>query len=141
MAANTTPVFPGALKTPAPITFVNADGTAYKTVATGNAAGSLLEKVSVTSDDTSPVTLKVALQVSGTDYPIGEVTVAAGSGTNGTAKSVNLLGALSSGVDLVNVVRPDGSLCLPPNVSLRVGPKAAVTAAKVVTVVPHGWDF
>lgn len=145
MSANTAPIYPAIAKTQIPITFVNADATAYKDLviglATGNAAGSLVERVAVVSDDTSIVTLKVAIKVGATDYPIGEVAVPVGAGTNGTVRSINLLSLLSAAPDISNILRGDGSLVLPAGAILRVGPKVAVTAAKTVTVVPFSWDY
>lgn len=145
MAANTNPIYPAIPKAITPVSFVNADGTSYKDIvvglATGNAAGSLVERIAVTSDDTAIVTLKVALRVGGVDFPIGEVGVPIGAGTNGTVRSINLLSLLAVAPDISNVLRADGSLVLAPSVALRIGAKVAITATKTVNITPFGWDY
>lgn len=119
-------------KTPV-VAFVNADGTSFKTVMTGAALGSRIDSlVASNSDATNPYVLQLAIQVSGVDYVIGEVTLPAGSGTNGAAKAVSLLNT----ADIPALIVSEGSaLWLASGASLRVRPKTAISGATTVQVV------
>lgn len=134
----TAPIFPGAVKTPA-AQIQNADGTNAVTLMTAGASGAKIESIAATSTDTSPVTVQVIATISAVDYTLGEVAIPAGSGTNGTAKAVDLLN-----VSDLPWARSDGVnryLLLGSGVVLKLKAKTAVTAGKVLQFMAQGGDF
>lgn len=124
------PVFPA---TPAMYgaKFQNADGTALKDLFTSPDGGMMLGVLRAASDDTAGVVLQFAVQLSGTDYVLGEVQIPAGSGTNSTTGWVDLLDSLNLGE----------AMNLPAGAKLRAKAKTAVTAAKVIDIVAEGGQF
>lgn len=135
MPANTSPIF-ALTANHTGQTFVNADGTGKKTVFTAGSNGSLLESISAVSDDTALVNLDVWITLGGTDYAVGTRQVPIGGGNTVDTATVSLLDQTKH-----PWVRADGSIFLPSGALVKVSPRAAVTAAKTVTVVGHGSDF
>lgn len=119
-------------KTPV-LAFANADGTTFKTLATGGSLGTRIDSVAASNGDAAnPAILQLAIQVSGVDYPLGEVTVPAGAGTNGTAKSVSLLNP----TDIPALAQAEsGALWLASGASLRVRTKTAIAGSNVLHLV------
>lgn len=120
--------------------FVNADGTAYKTAFTPSADDSIVKALMATSTDTAAVNLKIAINDGSTDRIIGTVNVPANSGTNGTAAAVDLLAAASlPGLPLDQ----NGKRIIPMQNghTLKVAPLVAVTATKQVDVFAIGEDY
>jgi hypothetical protein len=113
--------------------FVNADGTAYKTVYTAGADDAVVKSLMATSNDTAAVNLKIAIHDGTADRIIGTVNVPATSGTNGTAAAVDLLAAaVMPGLPLDQ----NGKRIIPMQNGhlLKVAPLVAVTATKQVDV-------
>lgn len=119
-------------KTPV-LAFANADGTTFKTLATGSALGTRIDSVSAANGDAANAyVLQLAIQISGVDYILGEVTVPVGAGTNGAAKSVSLLNP----VDIPALLQSEaGALWLSSGASLRVRPKTAIAGSNLLYVV------
>lgn len=119
-----TPAFPGLPADTLAKTIANGDSTNFVDVFTAPAApdgnGVLIGRIRATSDDTNAVTVQFARKVSGTDYPMGEVQIPAGSGTNGSAAWVDVTAQVFAGV----------ALTLKPGEILRAKAKTAVTSAK-----------
>src|SRR6476646_352883 len=90
MAANTTPIFVLTINNKG-VTFVNADGTATKDIFVAGSNGSRVGAVSATTTDTSSNLVLLYAYDGATAYRVGEITVAAASGTDGSTASVNLL--------------------------------------------------
>lgn len=135
MVANKEPIFAEAANL-TEVTFVAADGTTPKDVFIAGADGAKVAAILVTSDDTAAVLMKVYIRDGTTNFLIGSKSVPTLSGTNGLAPTINLLDRnLIPGLDL------DGAIFIPSGYSIRVGPNAAVTAAKTVTVVGIGIDY
>lgn len=135
MAANTSPIFEYVLSLGTPQTFTSADTTTKKTVATGsssgNNAGTRIDSIMVSTDDTVAVNLAFYVNVSSTDYYIGNVNIPIGSGYTTVAR-----------VDAISTLAPIlGYLVLPPGVALKCNCVATMTAAKTTTVVPMGGDY
>ncbi len=130
------PIFVGTIKTAAQ-TFVNADGTATKSVYTAGTAGAKIQFLNASSDDTSARVVRLHIQRggAGTDYLIGSVTVAIGAGT-GAVASANLLVASQ-----IPGVLEDGTIILGPSDVLKCAVESAVTAAKTLTVFAQGGDY
>lgn len=134
---SSTPAFISTPKTPA-ISIANADGMTYKTLFTAGSNGSRVDLGSVVnSDAANAYVLKLALQVGATDFPIGEVLVPAGSGSNGSAKAVNLLNPS----DLPYLSTSSGTFYLGSSCSLRVGAKTTVSGANTLTISAQGGDY
>lgn len=135
MAANTAPIFPLTVQTSA-TTIVNADGTAEKALVTAGADGTRVDAVSITSTNSAAVVLAVKVHDGTTSYAIGEVSVPAGSGTNGSAPAIKGLSA-----EFFPWLDASGSLFLKAGWSLRVAAKAAVTSGATVTLVAFSGDY
>lgn len=134
---SSTPAFVSTPKSPA-IQIVNADGTNYKTLFTGGASGSRVELGSVVnSDAANAYVLKLAIKIGSTDFPIGEVLVAAGSGSNGSTKAVSLLNTN----DLPFLLNNEGVIYLQASAELRVGAKTTVSGSNTLTVMVNGGDY
>lgn len=135
MAANTSPIFVVVPILGTPQTFASGDTTAKKTIATGsssgNAAGSRIDSIMVSTDDTTAVNLAFYVTVSAVDYYIGVVNVPIGSGYTTVAR-----------VDAMSTLAPIvGALFLPSGVTLKCNCVATMTAAKTTTVVAMGGDY
>lgn len=134
---STTPAFISAPKSPA-TQVVNATGTVYVTLMTAGANGSRVDAGFITNSDASNAYVAViAVRVGSTDFPIGEVPVAAGAGTNGTTKAVSLLNT----TDLPGLTNTDGVLYLGASCELRVKAKTLVSGANTLTFVATGGDY
>ena len=129
--------FVATVRTPV-VSIANADGTTFKSFFAAGSGGSRLDACSITNSDASNAhVLQVAVQVSGVDYEIGEVPVPAGSGTNGSAKAVNLLNA----TDLPQLSNTLNVAFLASGATLRVRCKTAVAGVNTVRVVGFGGDY
>ena len=131
MAANVNPIFELTPQAGAQ-TFVNADATNKKTLITAGAAGFRLDAISICSNDISAVNLAFYIDIGGTDYYIGNVLVAIGSGYTTVLKVDGLIQLKPAFLNCI--VLPAGAL-------LECNSVAAVAAAKTVTVVALGGDF
>lgn len=135
MAANAN--FIATVRTPV-VSIVNADGTSFKSLMVPGSSGSRLDALSaINSDASNAYVLQFAIQVSGVDYEIGEVTVPIGSGTNGTAKAVNVLNE----TDLPQLANTLNVLFLANGATLRVRSKTAVSGVNTVKLVGFGGDY
>ena len=139
MTVTATPVF---VQTPkiTPQTFANADGTTKKTIFTAGANGSKVVAILAGSTDTAARTAQLWLTRSAVSYLLGTVVVAIGAGSDGTARTANLMpSTLMDGLPLDN----DGQryLYLESGDTLQVGFTVAVTAAKQIDINAIGADF
>ena len=135
MAANTSPIFVLTIKNKG-VTFVNADGTSNKDIFVAGANGSRLAAISAVTTDTSANLVKLYAYDGSTAYQIGDITVAAASGTDGSTASVNLLS-----LSMLPFLNSDGSITLPSGWKIQAGVTTAVTAAKTLTLVALGADY
>lgn len=134
---SSTPAFVSTPKSPA-IQIANADGTNYKTLMAAGSSGSRVDIGSIVNSDASNAyVLKVAVKIGATDFPIGEVAVPAGAGSNGSTKAVSLLNS----TDLPFLVNSDGVLFLQASAELRVGAKTTVSGSNTMTVLAQGGDY
>lgn len=134
MSTNKDPVFNDTAKNGL-VQFVNSDGTNADTVFTAGAEGATLNQLTATSDDTSAVTLSLAINNGTLTNIIGQVVVPIGSGTTTTA-ATNLLDP-----DKIRMLQADGSLVLEAANTLEVNATVAVTAAKTVYVTAAAGDL
>lgn len=117
----------------------NADGTSFVSVVTPVAAGTRVKSIHASSTDTSAQVLQIAITKGGVDYVLGEVSVPAGSGTDGASSSVSLLNATK-----MPALQSDGIsrwLDLATGSVLKIKSKTAVTSAKVIQIVAECGDF
>lgn len=132
------PVFPGTVQTPA-ARIQNSDGTNAVTLMTAGASGAKVESIAATSTETVAVVVQLIATISSVDYTLGEVSIPAGSGTNGSAKAVDLLNVTD-----MPWVRSDGVnryLLLGSGVALKVKAKTTLTAGKVLHFLGQAGDF
>ena len=135
MAANIAPIFPFVIQTSA-ITLVNADETTEKTLVTAGTEGTRVDTIAITSTDSASVVLTVKVYDGTTSYAVGEITVPAGSGTNGVAPAIKGLSAA-----FIPWLDASGSLFLKAGWSLRIAAKADITLDKIVTLVAFSGDY
>lgn len=135
MAANTSPIFVLTVNNKG-VTFVNADGTTAKDIFVAGANGSRVGSVAATTTDTSNNLVILYIYDGSTAYRVGEITVTAASGTDGSTAAVNLL-SLST----CPWLNSDGSVTLPSGWKLQAAVSSAVTAAKTLTLVSLGADY
>lgn len=137
MSANATLI--STVRNPA-IRIQNADGTAFKSLAVAPpAAGTRVKSLHATSDDTAGQVIQIAVTIGGVDYILGEVSVAAGSGTDSASNSVNLINATK-----MPAIQTDGIarwLDLATGSDLKFKSKVAVTAGKTIYIFAEVGDF
>lgn len=134
---SSTPAFIASPKNPA-VAFANADGTTFKTLMTAGASGSRLDSLIASSTDTVSNVLQLAVTKSGVDYVIGEVTIPANAGTNGTVKSVAVLNS----TDIPALAYTEaGALYLETGSVLKGRMKTAVAGAFAVQLMGQGGDY
>lgn len=133
-----TPIHPQTVVSPA-VQFVSGDGTTKKTLFTPGSLGGKLESISCTSDDTSAVVFQLGVTISAVDYILGEVNIPVGSGTNGTAESVDVLNSTD-----FPWLRNDGVnnyMLAASGAVLYLRAKTAITASKTVQFFSQGGNF
>ena len=139
MAVTREPVFVQLPKI-TPVSFVNADGTAKKTLVTAGTDGTKVLDGTITSTDTAARNVQLWLTRSAVSYLIGTVAVAIAAGSDGTTNGVRLLDTtLIPGLPLDH----DGHkfILLQSGDTLQVNMLVAVTATKEVDVVAMSIDF
>ena len=77
------------------VTIANADASTVKTIYTGAGNDAVVKGLTVCSSDSSARILQFYFNDGTADFFLGAVSIPAGSGTNGTASNVDILGALS----------------------------------------------
>lgn len=90
MTANVDPIFLLVPKRVA-VTIAAADTTVKKAAFTAGAEGGAVVTLQATSFDASDAIVVLSVNNGTSSFQIGEITVPAGSGTNGTLPPVNLL--------------------------------------------------
>ncbi len=113
--------------------FVNADGTAKKTIFTAGASGGRVEAILIASNDTAANTALLYVSNGGTDYFLGSVSILAA-----VAPAIVQVSALA-GCAWTSPM--DGGIILKSGDLLKVSMNAAVTAAKETSVTTLGGDF
>lgn len=118
----------------------NADGTAFKSLGVAPPAdGTRIKSLHITSDDTAAQVLQVCITNGGVDYVIGEISVAAGAGTDSATSAVNGLAGTR-----MPALQSDGItkwLDLANGWDLKFKSKVAVTAGKTIYILTECGDF
>jgi len=136
MTTNKAPIFLNTVSS-ANVSIANGDGTTQKNALVAGADGAAVTNLNATSTDTASKIVVLKINDGSTSIVVGEVTVPAGSGTNGTAPAVNLL----DDVAMPGLLQADGSLILGAGCTLTLGVKAAVTAAKTIDINVQGGQY
>ena len=112
----------------------SASTTALQTLYTAGTNDAVVKSLIATSDDSAAINLKVVINDGTTDLLLGTVRIAAASGTDGAAATVDILGSsLLPGLprDLNN----RAILPLKNGHILKVGALATMTSAKTANIV------
>ena len=136
MATNYSPIFFNSVFSKT-IDIVPADTTAEETVYAAGVDGGAVTQMVASTDDTSAVVVVISIDDGTLSVPIGEVTVPAGAGTDGSTASKNLLDATA----LPGLFQADGSILLGASAELHVNAKVTVTAAKTLYIAAAGGSY
>ena len=136
MATNKEPIFLNTAITKN-VEIDSAASTATFAVFTAGSDGGIVTNLSATTTDTSAVICVLTMNDGAQTNVIGEVSVAAGSGTDGSSPTVNILDVNA----LKGLLQADGSLIVGANAVLSVNAKSAVTAAKTLNVSMSGGSY
>jgi len=119
-----------ALITPAQ--FLAADGTTWKTIATGGAAGQRIDDVLLSSNGAAAHVVEFRMTIGAISYQLGSVSVAAGAGYAGTPP-----------VQLGATVQPTNSVgwVLSFGASFQARVAVVMGAAEALDVVAFGGAF
>lgn len=129
------PIFPDAIKNAA-LDIENGDGNSEQDLLTAGSNGSRINSISAISDDTNAVVLEFFYNDLTTSFLIGSVSIPTLSGTDGSAPTMSILNA-----DDMPFLGDDLALYLEGSNKITVAAKAAVTAAKKVTLVATYGDY
>lgn len=123
-----------------PVQILPADTTVAKALFTpGTTEGAIVTAIKVTSTDTVAQILQFSIFDGALDHILGEVSIPAGSGTDGQSATVDVLDATK-----IKWCEADGTLHFPTNATsrvLRVRSKVAVTAGKIIDLLVSGGDY
>jgi hypothetical protein len=136
MATNKQPIFLNSVVS-SNVEILNADGTGTKTIYTAGTDGGGITNLTATTTDTSDVIVVLSSNDGAQINVLGEVTVAAGAGTDGATAAVNLLDAVA----MPGVFQNDGSYIMGSSETLLVNAKSAVTAAKALSISAKGGSY
>jgi hypothetical protein len=116
--------------------FVAADGTTIKTIFSPGAGGSRIFSLFATSDDTAALQFAIYLVKATVRYKLDVFTLPAATSVTPTTNWNILDIEWFTWLD-----QQEPNLMLPSGVTLEVGPLAAVTSGKEVSLVVMGGDF
>lgn len=131
----TRPIFPDGIRSEA-IEMDNADGTTLLDLFTAGTSGSRVDKIAITTDDTTAVDLDLYLHDGSSAFQLGTVNVPIGAGTATTVPSVSFLNQTA-----LPFLGEDLALHIENGCKLQVGAQVAITSAKVVHVAVFGGDY
>jgi len=134
MTTNKDPIFLNSILTKN-VSIDNADGTTPQLMFTAGADGGAITRLSAASTDGSAVILVITISDGALSVVVGEVSVPAGAGTNGTAPIKNLLDPAA----LLGLLQADETIVLGPAATLSVNAKVATSG--VVTVIAQGGQY
>lgn len=139
MTVTATPIFPQAIKNQA-TQITNGIGTGATTVITPGTNGSKVESWIVTSTDTSNRDMFLDLLISGVNYQIGIINIAAGSGNTNSVPSINMLNQANL-PGLARDANGNPYMYLANGSVLQAIMGTAVTSGKVITNFIQYGDF
>ena len=119
--------------------FVNADGTSFKTVFTAGADGSVIRGINISSTDTAARNIQFVLNDGTNDFQLVTVNVPITAGTTGSIASVDALSTLIPSLPVDNNGRR--TFGLKSGWIIKAKALVAVTAATTVDVLVFGEDM
>ncbi|MEI6674459.1 MAG: hypothetical protein WCO57_04695 [Verrucomicrobiota bacterium] len=125
---------------PFAVNITAANTTDWVTLYTVPASDATIKGIGVTTTDTTTVNLRVAIDIGGTVYPCGCINIPVGAGTNGVARTVDLLNS----IDLPQLpVDRNGKRVLPLKEGniIKIAALATMTANKVLTALGFSEKF
>lgn len=136
MALSTSPFYPASIATPV-TQLTNASSTTVPVVllAAQANAGAKIEKVLITSTDTSARDVNIYVRIGSTNYQIGCVSVPAGAGTVSTTPAIDLMSSysgLSPSMPLAIDANTNPYFYLDASTALYIMPPVAPTSGKVI---------
>lgn len=134
-----TPVFPQTIQSVA-TKFVPADTTTLKTIFTPGANGSLINRIWITSTDTSARDFQLYVTISGTDYILGTLSIPANSGNTNAVPQVGVFES-SQFPNMFLDNNGNKIMRLASGSVLKAKMLSSITSAKEVSVFIQGGDF
>lgn len=135
MATNKDPIFLNSLVSKNQSIAVGDTTTAFVMFTAGDDGGAVT-KLTASTTDTSDIVVELTVNDGTTTVVVGEVTVPASSGTNGSLPIKNLLDIAA----LPGLLQVDGSLVLGPAATLSVAAKATLSTG-VLNVATQGGQY
>lgn len=139
MPVSNKPIFPQLIVTPMQ-QILPADTTSLKTLCTAGANGTKIERITVTSTDTSAKDLQLVVTSGGTDYIIGTASIPANSGNTNALPTVSLL-EHAQFVGLAGDANGNKYLYLAAGAVLKAKALSAVTTARAINIFVQGGDY
>jgi hypothetical protein len=139
MAVVNTPIFPQTIFVETK-QIVNSDSTNLVTLLTGDADGTRIDSIIVSSTDTTARDLQLWITKSATDYLLGTVQIAINSGNVNSTPSVQYLTASNFPVLPVDA-NGNRFLMLDSGVTIKAKVLVAVTSAKAIALTISGGHF
>ena len=139
MAGTATPIFPQTIKNYV-TQIVNADASNLKTILTGAANGTLLNRIWVCSNGSSARDLQFYVTIGGTDYLIGTLSIPASSGFTNAVPQV---GVFESTQFPSMFLDNNGNkvMRIESGAILKVKALTTVTSAKAISIFCQGGEF
>jgi hypothetical protein len=131
------PIFPVSFRS---IAIANVAATSTQNVVQGGANGTIIQALTITSNDTIDHALSFSINVAGVLAPIGNVNVSANSG-NGVVSSVNLLANNYFSYLPLDPVGNRYIYLANSSVSLVVSANSVNSSGKIVSVSGQGGDY
>lgn len=139
MAVTATPIFPQTIGNPS-VQILPADTTTLKTVVTPGSQGTIVNRIFVTSTDTSAKDLAFYVTISAVDYLIGTLSIPANSGFTNAVPMVSVFNSSQfPGMLLDN--NGNKVLFLGSGSVLKAKVLTTVTAAKAINIFAQTGDF
>lgn len=139
MAVTATPIYPQNIINGL-VQVVNADAQSLKTIYTAGPAGSKIELLIATSNDTSNRDIQLSIVNSTVTYILGTITIPLTAGTINNVVTANLLGN-SQITGLPKDSNGNPYIYLASGSVLKASALTSVTAAKTISIISHGGDY
>jgi len=114
----------------------DADTTVVQQIFTAGADGGAVTELTATSTDTVARIIVIGINNGTSSFIIGEVTVPAGAGTDGSTAPKTLLDPV-----VLPIIDADNSLVLQKTFILEVNAKVTLTAGKVIDIAGVAGDY
>lgn len=144
MAVTATPIFPQSILS-SPVQFNSSTSISTPTtILAAQTNGCKLEAIMVSSTNATPVVFALYVNVSSTNYLMGQVNIPANAGNSATIPAVNILDALTSGSSLLPLPKDANGnpyLYLSSSTTLTALPTSSLTSSDFWNIVCIGGAF